>query len=212
MMIIKKILSERAPFKLPALPFEKGDLVPFMSSETFDYHYEKHHKTYIDNLNNLVQNSPFALKTLGEIIMETAGKPEFAGFFNNAAQVFNHTFFWYSMRKNGGGIPANEKIFDLITKSFSSFENFLVEFKKIGLAQFGSGWVWLVLNKETEALEIIKTPNAETPITSKNLVPLMVADVWEHAYYIDHRNKRIDYLQTFLDNLINWDFVIENIK
>jgi Fe-Mn family superoxide dismutase len=209
-MIVEKILQEKAPFQLPTLPFGKTDLMPFMSSETFEYHHEKHHKTYVDNLNNLIKETPFASKTLGEIILETAGKTEFAGIFNNAAQVFNHTFFWNSMKKNGGGQP-DAKLIELINKSFGNLENFKAEFKKTGIAQFGSGWAWLVLNKETGNLEIKKTPNAETPLISKNLTLLATADVWEHAYYVDYRNKRMDYLDIFLNNLINWDFINQNI-
>ena len=200
-----EILSEKAPFKLPILPFAKNDLEPLMSKETFDYHFEKHHKTYIDNLNNLIKGTDFESKNLGEIILSSSG-----GIFNNSAQVFNHTFFWYSMKKNGGGLPSGE-IASKINESFGSFESFKTEFKNAGLTQFGSGWAWLVLNKTTKKLEITKTSNAETPITNPNLTPLLTVDVWEHAYYIDYRNKRADYLDIFINQLINWNFVNNNL-
>jgi Fe-Mn family superoxide dismutase len=204
-MILPTILAEKGVFTLPALPFEKSDLAPFMSKETFEYHHEKHHKTYIDNLNNLIKGTEFEGKTLGEIILSSKD-----GIFNNAAQVFNHTFFWHSLKKNGGGAPSG-KLLALIEASFGSFEAFKTAFKNAGLTQFGSGWAWLVLNKESGKLEVIKTPNAETPLTKSNLKPVLTADVWEHAYYIDYRNKRADYIDIFLNNLVNWDFASQNI-
>ena len=208
MSVLLSILSESGVFKLPNLPYEKKDLSPFMSEETFDFHYEKHHKTYIDNLNNLTKGTEFEGKNLGEVITTSYNKN--AGIFNNAAQVFNHTFFWHSMKKNGGGLPTG-KILDLISVAFGTFDEFKQAFKNAGLTQFGSGWVWLVFNKSAKKLEIIKTPNAETPITNPNLIPIITADVWEHAYYIDYRNRRADFLETFLANLVNWDFANKNL-
>jgi superoxide dismutase, Fe-Mn family len=200
-----EILLEVASFKLPALPFSKDALSPLMSEETFNYHFEKHHQTYINNLNNLIKGTEFETKNLGEIIKTSQG-----GIFNNAAQVFNHTFFWYSMKQNGGGVPTG-KMLDLINSSFGSFETFKTEFKNAGLTQFGSGWAWLVFNTSSEKLEIVKTANAETPITNSILKPLITVDVWEHAYYIDYRNDRGTYLETFINKLINWDFALNNL-
>lgn len=208
MSIILEILSESGEFKLPSLPYNKDSLVPFVSVETFDFHYEKHHKIYIDNLNNLIQNTEFKGKKLHEIIMLSFGQNP--AVFNNSAQVFNHTFFWHSMKKNGGGMPTG-KIADLISSAFGSFDEFKIAFKNGGLSQFGSGWVWLVFNKSIKKLEILKTPNAETPLTNSNLIPIITADVWEHAYYIDYRNKRADFLEAFLTSLINWDFANQNL-
>lgn len=209
MKIQDNILAERAPFSLPSLPFPKDALEPFMTSETFSFHREKHHKAYVDNLNNLIKGTDFETKTLKEIILETAGKSTFTGIFNNAAQNYNHTFFWHSLKKNGGGEPPS-KVLSLINESFGSFADFKAAFKTAGTTQFGSGWVWLVLNKVTKKLEISKTANAETPLTNPSLIPLLAADVWEHAYYIDFQNRRPDYLETFLNHLANWDFVSEN--
>lgn len=210
-MILHDILNEKGIFTLPKLPFGKSDLGSFMSVETFDFHYEKHHKTYIDNLNNLIKGKELEGKTLKEIILASHKKPELAGVFNNSAQVFNHTFFWHSMKKNGGGEPKGE-LLNKINESFGDFAKFKEAFKNAGATQFGSGWAWLVLNKNTGKLEVMKTPNAETPITEAHLTPLLTADVWEHAYYIDYRNKRVDYLDVFINHLINWDFVLENLK
>jgi Fe-Mn family superoxide dismutase len=210
-MILAGILAENGTFNLPSLPFGKTDLAPLMSEETFNFHYEKHHKTYIDNLNNLIKGTAFEGKTLGEIITLSAGKPEFAGVFNNSAQVFNHTFFWHSMKKNGGGEPTG-KLLEKIKQDFGGFTEFKTAFKTAGLGQFGSGWAWLVLNKNTGKLEVVKTANAETPLTTAHLKPLLTVDVWEHAYYIDYRNKRVDYLDVFIEKLINWNFVLENYE
>lgn len=206
-----KILLEKAPFNLPSLPFKIDALEPYMKAETFSFHHQKHHKAYIDNLNNLIKDKDFEKQTLKEIIINTHGKVELSGIFNNAAQVYNHTFFWHSLKPNGGGIPSGE-VLELINASFGSFEDFKVMFKTAGITQFGSGWAFLVLNKKSGKLEILKTPNAETPITNENLVPLLTADVWEHAYYLDFQNRRPDYLDTFLKYLANWDFVLENLK
>ena len=210
-MVLASILAEKGVFALPNLPFAKSDLTPFMSEETFNYHYEKHHKTYIDNLNNLIKGTDFEGKTLGEIILASVGKPEFVGIFNNSAQVFNHTFFWHCMKKNGGGEPT-DKLLDKIKADFGGFAEFKTAFKNAGLTQFGSGWAWLVLNKNTGKLEVVKTLNAETPLTTSHLKPILTVDVWEHAYYIDYRNKRVDYLDIFIEKLINWEFATQNYE
>jgi Fe-Mn family superoxide dismutase len=206
-----EILSQKAPFSLPNLPFAKTELEPHMSAETFSYHHEKHHKAYVDNLNNLIKGTEFESQTLKEIIINTAGKSSFSGIFNNAAQVYNHTFFWHSLKKDGGGEPLNEVIKDLIKSSFPSYEDFKNAFKNAGATQFGSGWAWAVMNKTTKKIEIVKTLNAETPLTNPNLVPLVTVDVWEHAYYLDYQNRRPDYLEIFIKNLLNWDFVLKNL-
>lgn len=191
--------NQTSPFILPDLPYSKDDLAPHITAETLDFHHGKHHNTYVVNLNKLLNGkSP---RSLEEIILDSDG-----GVFNNAAQIWNHTFYWYSMKKNGGGSP-NGDLASQIDKDFGSFDNFKAKFKEAGATQFGSGWAWLVWNGS--ALEVVKTPNAETPIT-KNMLPLMTCDVWEHAYYIDFRNKRPDYLDTFLEHLVSWDFAEKN--
>lgn len=197
-----------APFILPELPFDKDAFHPDLSAETFDYHHGKHHNTYVVNLNKLIEGSEYEEDDLETIIHKTANKPEKTGIFNNAAQVWNHSFYWHSMKPNGGGAPEGE-LLDKINKKFGSFENFCAEFKQAGATQFGSGWAWLVIDKAGD-LKILKTPNAETPITD-NYYPLITCDVWEHAYYIDYRNKRPDYLAVFLDKLVNWSFASENL-
>lgn len=194
-------------FSLPELPYGKNDLAPHITSETLDFHHGKHHNAYVVNLNKLLEGHVLSGKSLEEIILASSGKADMAGIFNNAAQVWNHTFYWHSMKKGGGGTPSSE-LLNQINKDFGDFENFKTKFKEAGATQFGSGWAWLVWN-DTK-LEIVKTPNAETPIT-KGMVPLMTCDVWEHAYYIDFRNKRPDYLDTFLEHLVNWDFASINL-
>lgn len=193
-------------FSLPDLPYGKEDLSPYITAETLDYHHGKHHNAYVVNLNKFLDNNALAGKSLEEVILASAEKDDMAGIFNNAAQVWNHSFYWHSMKKNGGNKPEGE-LLDQINKDFGDFENFKTKFKEAGAAQFGSGWAWLVWNNSR--LEIVKTPNAHTPIT-KGMIPLITCDVWEHAYYIDFRNKRPDYLDTFLEHLVNWEFAAKN--
>ena len=193
---------------LPNLPYDKKDLEPFISQNTLDFHYGKHHQAYVTNLNNLIADTDLANKSLEEII-NISRKNNQAGIFNNAAQIWNHTFYWYSMKKNGGGKPTG-KILSKIEDDFGSFDNFVSEFKTAGATQFGSGWAWLVLD-ENNKLQIIKTLNAETPLGT-NLKPLITMDVWEHAYYLDFQNARPKYIETFLNELINWDFALENLE
>ena len=190
-------------FELPALPYEKNALEPHMSANTFDFHHGKHHNTYIVNLNGMLDGSDLADASLEDIIKATAGDPAKAGTFNNAAQVWNHTFFWNSMKPNGGGAPTGE----LAAKIDSDLGGFDA-FKAAGATQFGSGWAWLVVG-DGGKLEVVKTPNAETPLT-QGKTPLLTCDVWEHAYYLDYQNRRPDFLAAFLDNLANWDFAAEN--
>lgn len=195
------------PITLPALPYDKTALEPHISAKTMGFHYDKHHNAYVTNLNKLIQDSDLANASLEDIITKTAGKPDKAGIFNNAAQVWNHTFYWHSMKPKGGGTPTG-KIAEQINKDFGGYDNFAKQFKDAGLTQFGSGWAWLVMNKNK--LEITKTSNADTPI-AHGLKPLLTVDVWEHAYYLDYQNLRPDYLDIFLKHLINWDFANANL-
>jgi Fe-Mn family superoxide dismutase len=195
-------------FELPALPYEKNALEPHMSANTFDFHHGKHHNTYIVNLNGMLDGSDLADASLEDIIKATAGDPAKAGMFNNAAQVWNHTFFWNSMKSNGGGAPTGE-LAAKIDSDLGGFDAFKDAFKAAGATQFGSGWAWLVVG-DGGKLEVVKTPNAETPLT-QGKIPLLTCDVWEHAYYLDYQNRRPDFLASFLDNLANWDFAAENL-
>ena len=196
-------------FELPNLPFAPDALEPFMSAKTFEFHHGKHHKAYITNLNNLIKDSDLSSKTLEQIITASAQDAAQAGIFNNAAQVWNHTFFWSCLTPNGGGAIPDGAFKELVAKTFTSEEKFKEEFKNAAVTQFGSGWAWLVLEKG--ALKIVKTSNADTPI-AHNQVPLMTLDVWEHAYYLDYQNRRPDFAQTFLDKLVNWNFVATNFS
>ncbi len=195
-------------FELPKLPYERNALAPFISEETLNFHYGKHHQAYVTNLNKLVEGTDLASKSLEEVIKISAQDSTKAGIFNNAAQVWNHTFYWHSMKPNGGGKPSGE-VLAKIEADFGSFENFVTEFKNAGATQFGSGWAWLVI--ENGKLKVTKTGNAQTPITT-NAKPLMTMDVWEHAYYLDYQNARPSYIETFLEKLINWEFVAKNLK
>lgn len=194
-------------FFLPKLPYEKTALEPYISRDTLNFHYDKHHQTYVTKLNELVEGTDFASMELEKVMKETAGNKDFVGIFNNAAQVWNHTFYWHCMKKGGGGKPTGDLLKGL-EASFESYENFCALFKQAALTQFGSGWAWLV--KDAGALKIMKTPNAETPLT-KGVVPLLTCDVWEHAYYLDYQNRRPDYVDVFLEHLVNWDFVDKNL-
>ena len=194
--------------ELPELPYPKDALEPVISAKTLEFHHGKHHKTYVDNTLKFIAGTDLEKDTLEEIIKKTAKDQSKASIFNNAAQVFNHSFYWECMKKNGGGKPAGA-IADKIIESFGSYEKFVEEFKNAGIGQFGSGWVWLAT--DGSKLQIIKTSNADNPLTT-GLKPLLVADVWEHAYYLDYQNRRADYLTAFVDTLINWDFVNSNLK
>ncbi|MBI1393096.1 MAG: superoxide dismutase [Fe] [Alphaproteobacteria bacterium] len=191
---------------LPPLPYARDGLAPHMSEQTMDFHYGKHHQAYVDNTNKAIDGGPLANASLEEIIGEAVGKDQ--GLFNNSAQIWNHTFFWHSMKPKGGGAPTGA-IADAIKAAFGGYDAFKDEFSKAGATQFGSGWAWLVAREGK--LEIRKTANAETPLTEAGVVPLLTMDVWEHAYYLDHQNKRPAYIGTFLDHLVNWDFANENL-
>ena len=200
--------GKNMPFELPALPYGKNALAPHISENTINYHYGKHHQAYITNLNNLIAGTDLANKSLEEIIKISANDKTKVGIFNNSAQVWNHTFYWHSMKPNGGGKPSGE-VLKKIEADFGFYENFVTEFKNAGATQFGSGWAWLVL--DAGKLKVVKTGNAETPLTT-SAKPLMTMDVWEHAYYLDFQNARPNYIDTFLNHLVNWDFVAENLK
>jgi Fe-Mn family superoxide dismutase len=188
---------------LPELPYAKDALEPHLSGKTLDFHYGKHHNAYVVNSNKLIEGTELAKAGIEDIIKKAAGDTSMAGLFNNAAQVWNHSFYWQCMKPNGGG-PAYGAIAEKINADFGGYEKFVAEFKNAGATQFGSGWAWLVL--KGDALQIVKTANADTPI-AHGTRPLLVADVWEHAYYLDYQNRRPDYLSAFVENLINWDFV-----
>lgn len=186
-------------FELPPLPYEKNALEPFISATTMEYHYGKHHQTYVDNLNKLIKGTRFESMSLENIIRETAGKPEYAGIFNNAAQNWNHTFFWQSISPEQSR-PEGE-ILKKIEKDFGSYEKFKEEFKNAALTQFGSGWAWLA--EDGDKLVVLKTSNADTPL-AHGLKPLLTLDVWEHAYYLDYQNRRAAFIDAYLDKLANW--------
>ncbi|HEV3192647.1 MAG TPA: superoxide dismutase [Polyangiaceae bacterium] len=192
------------PFSLPPLPYEKTALAPHISAETLEYHHGKHHQAYVTNLNKLTEGKPEASKSLEDIILSSEG-----GVFNNAAQIWNHTFYWHCMKASGGGQPAGD-LADAIKRDFGSFEKFAEEFTNAATTQFGSGWAWLVLGKDKK-LAVTKTPNADLPMKHGQKA-LLTIDVWEHAYYIDFRNQRPKYIETFLKHLANWDYALENLK
>lgn len=187
--------------ELPALPYEKNALEPFISAETIDYHYGKHHQTYVTNLNNLIAGTEFENLSLEDIVRKSSG-----GIFNNAAQVWNHTFYWNGMKPNGGGKPTGA-LAEAIDKAFGSFDTFKDEFSKCAVTTFGSGWAWLVKNADG-SLALVSTSNAGCPLTAGQK-PLLTIDVWEHAYYIVYRNARPKYVEDFF-NVVNWDFVATN--
>ena len=187
-------------FELPELPYKQDALEPYISAKTMNFHYGKHHKAYIDNLNKLINGTEFENMDMESIIKNTVGKVEHAGIFNNAAQAWNHTFFWSSMKPNGGDEPSQE-LKARIEKSFGSYDKFKEEFKAAAVGQFGSGWAWLV--EDGGILKVMKTSNADTPV-AYGLKPLIVVDVWEHAYYLDYQNLRADFVDAFLNNLVNW--------
>lgn len=192
---------------LPNLPYAKEALAPYISANTLDFHYGKHHKAYVDNLNKLIEGTELAGKSLEEIIKIAAKDSSKTGIFNNAAQVWNHSFYWQCLKKGGGKTPSGA-IAAKINAAWGSFDKFAEELKNAGMTQFGSGWAWLVL--DGGQLKITKTANADTPI-AHGPKPLLTIDVWEHAYYLDYQNRRPDYLAAVIQNLINWDFVNSNL-
>lgn len=195
-------------FSLPNLPYAANALEPFISERTLNVHHGKHHNAYVVNLNNLIKDTEFAKYSLEEIIKLTHSKDEHMGIFNNAAQVWNHSFFWHSMKAKGGGTPSG-KLLAQINKDFGDYEAFVRQFKAAGAAQFGSGWAWLVW--DGKQLKVTKTGNADLPLVH-NQMALLTADVWEHAYYLDYQNRRPDYLTIFIESLVNWQFAEENFE
>ena len=193
-------------YELPALPYDYTALDPYISKSTLEFHHDKHHAAYVNNYNGLVKDTPFDSQAIEDVIKAVAGDASKAGIFNNAAQAWNHTFYWNSIKPNGGGTPTGA-LAEKISADFGSFEAFVDEFKKAGATQFGSGWAWLVLDGGT--LKVTKTGNAENPLTT-GATPLLTMDVWEHAYYLDYQNRRPDYINDFLTKLVNWDFVSAN--
>ncbi len=194
-------------FELPPLPYPKNALEPHISERTMDFHHGRHHQAYVTNLNNLVKDQPLERQSLEEIIKATYKDSSKTGVFNNAAQVWNHTFFWHSMKPQGGGAPSGE-VAAAITRDCGGLDKFKEQFKAAAVGQFGSGWAWLVADRGQ--LKIVPTPNAVNPL-AEGQSALLTCDVWEHAYYLDYQNRRPDFVQTFLDHLINWEFVAQNL-
>jgi superoxide dismutase, Fe-Mn family len=192
---------------LPALPYAQSALAPIISENTISFHYGKHHQAYVNNTNKLIAGTDLEKAGLEEIIKKTAGRPDQSALFNNAAQVFNHNFYWNSMKPGGGGEPQG-RIAERIKGSFGSYQKFVEAFSNAASSQFGSGWAWLVV--DNGKLQVIKTANAETPIVTA-AKPLITLDVWEHAYYLDYQNRRADYIKGYLEKLLNWDFAEKNL-
>ena len=190
---------------LPDLPYAKDALLPHISAETLEFHHDKHHNAYVVKLNELIAGTELAGQDLEDIIKATANDASKVGIFNQAAQIWNHTFYWNCMTPNGGGAPTGA-VADKITAAFGSYEKFAEEFTNAALTQFGSGWAWLVADEVNGNLSIMKTANADLPM-AHGKVALLTCDVWEHAYYIDFRNLRPKYVKTFLDSLVNWEYV-----
>ncbi len=192
---------------LPPLPYPADSLQPHISANTLSFHHGKHHQTYVTNLNNLIQGTDLESLSLEDIILKSAKNSDQIAIFNNAAQVWNHTFFWNCMKPQGGGKPS-EKLLAMINKDFGSYEEFFNGFKQAALTQFGSGWAWLVIDQGK--LKITKTGNADLPM-EHGMTALLTCDVWEHAYYLDYQNRRADFVEAFLNHLVNWSFVEENL-
>jgi superoxide dismutase, Fe-Mn family len=194
--------------QLPDLPYAKDALAPHISAKTLEFHHDKHHAAYVTNTNKFIAGTELADKSLGEIVKAAAAAPDKKALFNNAAQVWNHTFLWNSMTPNGGGKPTGE-IAERMQQDFGGFDTFAEKFSAAAVGQFGSGWAWLVL--DGGKLKIEATANADTPM-AHGRTPLLTCDVWEHAYYLDFQNRRPDYVKTFLDHLVNWSFANANLK
>lgn len=188
-------------FDLPPLPYEMNALEPYISTSTMEYHYGKHHRTYVENLNKLIKDTNFEKMPLEKIVVESSGNPAYTLIFNNAAQAWNHNFFWKSMSPNGGGEPK-EEMMKKIERDFGSYDAFRQEFKNAATSQFGSGWAWLV--EKDGKLSVMKTSNADNPI-AHGIKPIITIDVWEHAYYLDYQNRRVEFVDAYLDHLVNWN-------
>jgi Fe-Mn family superoxide dismutase len=194
-------------YELPPLPYAYDALEPHISKDTLEFHHDKHHAAYVNKYNDAVKGTDMDNKPIEAVIQAIAGDSSKQGLFNNGAQAWNHTFYWNSMKPGGGGMPTGD-LAKKIDADFGSYEKFTEAFKQAGATQFGSGWAWLVLENGT--LKVVKTPNAENPLPS-NQIPLLTMDVWEHAYYLDYQNKRPAYIDTFLNNVVNWDFAAKNL-
>ncbi|MGG6237520.1 superoxide dismutase [Nodosilinea sp. AN01ver1] len=194
-------------YELPPLPYAYDALDPYISKSTLEFHHDKHHAAYVSKYNDGVKGTDYDSKPIEEVIKAIAGDSSKQALFNNGAQAWNHTFYWNSMKPGGGGTPSGD-LASKIDADFGSFDKFAEEFKTAGATQFGSGWAWLVLDNGT--LKVTKTANADNPLPA-NQVPLLTMDVWEHAYYLDYQNKRPDYIDTFLKNVVNWDFAASNL-
>jgi Fe-Mn family superoxide dismutase len=201
------MVSQTSSWELPPLPYAENALEPHVSARTLQFHHGKHHQAYVTNLKNLTKDTPFVGKSLEEVIKATAGDTAKVGIFNNAAQVWNHTFFWHSMKPKGGGKPSGA-IAAKIDSDLGGYDKFVTSFKEAGATQFGSGWAWLVL--DGGKLTVKKTPNADLPL-AHNQVALLTLDVWEHAYYLDYQNRRPDFIAAYLEHLVNWDFANQNL-
>lgn len=195
-------------YELPELPYDYTALEPHISKSTLEFHHDKHHAKYVNNYNQMSQDAGMGDKSIEEVIKATYNDSSKSGLFNNAAQAWNHTFYWNCLKPNGGGEPKGA-VADKIKADFGSFDNFKEEFKKAATSQFGSGWAWLVL--DNGKLAVAKTLNADNPV-AMGKTPLLTCDVWEHAYYLDYQNKRPDYVDTFLSSLVNWDFVAQQMS
>jgi Fe-Mn family superoxide dismutase len=207
MMGFPSLAGGAAPFELPALPYPDNGLEPYISAKTLGFHHGKHHRGYVDKTNSLVKGSPYGALSLEEIIKRSAGSPEKGAIFNNAAQAWNHAFYWQGMKPNGGGNPTGD-LAAKISQAFGSVDGFKETFLKEAASLFGSGWAWLV--KDGQSLKVVQTSNADTPL-AHGQTPLLTVDVWEHAYYLDYQNRRKDYLDAFLAHVVNWDFVAGNL-
>ena len=194
-------------YELPSLPYDYNALDPYISAKTLEFHHDKHHATYVTNYNNQIKDTDLADKSIEEVIKATYNDSSKTGIFNNGAQAWNHSFFWNSLKPGGGGAPTGA-VAEKIDADFGSYDNFKEEFKKAATTQFGSGWAWLVLDNGT--LKVINSPNAVNPLALGH-TPLLTLDVWEHAYYLDYQNKRPDFIDAFINNLLNWDFVNQQL-
>jgi|ERR1017187_4040947 Fe-Mn family superoxide dismutase len=205
--VAPKVKAAETAFALPPLPYPESALEPVISTKTLQLHYGKHNKGYVDTLNQLVAGTPFAAMSLKEVVLSTARQPEHAPIFHNAAQAWNHTFYWNSLSPKGGDVPP-AALKERIDTTFGGLEALKKELGTAATTQFGSGWAWLVV--DGDKLKVVKTDNADNPVT-ENMKPLLVIDVWEHAYYLDFENRRADYVKGVIDKLINWEFAAENL-
>ncbi len=206
--IAVQVAPQQVKFSLPPLPYEKNALEPYLSQKTLEFHYNKHHQGYVDKLNELLAEKKLKADSLEDVIILAAKDPSLTTVFNNAAQTWNHTFYWQSMKKDGGEKPKG-RLLEKINKSFGNYEDFKKKFIEAGSKLFGSGWVWLV--QEGDELKIVASRNADLPLIHKQKA-LLTCDVWEHAYYLDYQNRRKDYVEIFLDHLVNWEFAAQNLE